>query len=262
VDEVHVFGSFARGALEPHDVDVAVEFTFDEEFAAQCAWDLSRGRDPFAGLRRALTGGSRGVQFQFQELKNLHGDGIATTLLWRRGEALPTALERLEGIKPDPQAGRAERDHMLPAFEGIDRWVPLPVRTLLADWSKAAAVQVQQVQLPDQKVRDRHARQVIDERWIPTSPLRRAGTNTVAYFETLGYRARTIHLHGQDVDERDTPHFIGFRWRYIATMHRCLTHWGGDQWLEVPHPTPHQPMTGVLLTVRDRAALEQRPDRP
>lgn len=261
VDQVHVFGSFARGALEPHDVDLAVEFTPDEQFKMDFIYDLSRGRNPFAGLKRALTGGSRGLQFQFQELQNLHRDKIATTLLWKRGESLSAALGRLNAIEADPDAGRAVRDYMLPAFEGIDRAVPLPVRQLLCDWSHAGAVQIAQVQLPDRNVRDARARDVIARRWVDTSPLRRAASDAVAYLEAQGAAARAIHLHGEDIDRRETPYFIGFQWRHVTSIHSCLTQWGGQLWLEVPRPATRQ-LTGLLITVQDRAVLEKRPDRP
>jgi hypothetical protein len=132
LDEIHVFGSFARGAVEPHDVDVAVELTPDEDFISDLAWSLSSGQDPFTPVRHALIGRSRGIQFRFHELTMLREGGIATTLLWRRGDDLDTALGRLDAIKPDPDAGRAARDGMLPAFEGIDRHVPRPVREMLS----------------------------------------------------------------------------------------------------------------------------------
>ena len=125
VEEIHVFGSFARGALEPHDVDVAVEFTPDEEFVHDMVRSMSQGRFPYAGLRTALTGRSRGLQFQFRELENLRSEKVETLLLWRMGEKIATATARLAAIKPDPAAGRAEHDAMLPAlqgqFEGISR---------------------------------------------------------------------------------------------------------------------------------------------
>jgi hypothetical protein len=124
VDELYVFGSFARGALEPHDVDLAVEYTGDDEYRGRQIWLMSRSRNPNTDLRAALAGRSRGLQFQFGNLENLHADGIATTLLWRRGDTLKTALDRLAAIKPDPDAGRAPRDEMHPAFAGIDQWVP------------------------------------------------------------------------------------------------------------------------------------------
>jgi hypothetical protein len=47
------------------------------------------------------------------------------TLLWHKGDTLQTALERLNAIQPDPAAGRALREAMLPEFEGLDQWIPL-----------------------------------------------------------------------------------------------------------------------------------------
>lgn len=62
VDEIHVFGSFARGALEPHDVDVVVEFTSDRKYTLQAARAMSRGGSSDAVLRQALAAGTRGTQ--------------------------------------------------------------------------------------------------------------------------------------------------------------------------------------------------------
>src|SRR6185503_19512023 len=108
----------------PHDVDLIVEFTPDEDFHAQVAMDLSDGFDPFLEFRSALAGRSRSLQFQFHELKALQREGFEPELLWRRGEAIAVVKGRLAAITPDPAAGRAARDAMLPAFEDIDRWVP------------------------------------------------------------------------------------------------------------------------------------------
>ncbi|AVZ71158.1 hypothetical protein SLUN_01715 [Streptomyces lunaelactis] len=47
VDAVYVFGSYARGALEPGDVDVAVDFRQDERMQQRTVPTSSRG----AGIR-------------------------------------------------------------------------------------------------------------------------------------------------------------------------------------------------------------------
>jgi hypothetical protein len=256
LDEIHVFGSFARGALEPHDVDVAVELTPDKDFISDLAWLLSSGRDPFTPVRHALVGRSRGVQFRFHELAMLREGGIATTLLWRRGDDLGTALGRLNAITPDPAAGRAARDGMLPAFEGIDRHVPRPVREMLSAWSGAGAVRVTRIDLPAAEPGDAQARRVIERRWGESSLLRRAAYAALAHLEKHGIDAGAVHLHGQDVvRDSDTPYFVGFQWRYADTIHQCLTHWGGVQWLEVPHPTRTAAITAVLIEIADRDAL-------
>jgi len=199
VDELHVFGSFARGALEPHDVDLAVEYTADDQYRMRQIWLMSQSRNANTDLRAALAGRSRGFQFQFRELKNLHAAGIKTTVLWRRGDTLDTALDRLAAIQPDPEAGRAPRDEMHPAFEGVDRWVPRPARSLLTIWENGGAVTLHQVDLPDTPVRDAHAAQVIGENWVATSPLHRAANNASAYLEAHGVSLRAVHLHGHDI---------------------------------------------------------------
>ena len=261
VDEFHVFGSFARGALDPHDVDLAVEYTGDDEYRMRQVWYMSRGRHPNTDLRAALAARSRGLQFQFKELESLHADDIATTLLWRRGDTLETALSRLAAITADPDATRAPRDEMHPAFDGIDRWVPRPARSLLTTWAAGKAVTLRQIELPNTPVKDTLAAQAIDERWLATSPLRRAANNASAFLEVQGVNLRAVHLHGRDIDDEHTPHFIGFGWRHIDAIHRCLTHFGGVQWLEVPHPTRQQPLQGITITVTDRNALTKLRDR-
>ena len=261
VDELYVFGSFARGALEPHDVDLAVEYTADDRYRRRQIWYMSRGRHSNTDLCSALAGRSRGLQLQFQELENLRADDIEPTLLWRRGEMLETALERLAAIKPDPDAGRAPRDEMHPAFEGIDRWVPLPVRSLLAIWESSGTVSLQQIDLPDTPVQDPLAADSIDERWVATNPLRRAANNASAYLETQSVSLRAVHLHGRDIANEITPHFIGLGWRYIDDIHYCLTECDGIQWLEVPRPTRRQPLQGIVITVADRDALAKLRDR-
>ena len=145
---------------------------------------------------------------------------------------------------------------MLPAFENLDRWVPKPVRYLLSDWVAAGAVHIQQIQLPDSEIVDSFVREIVDERWGATSPLRRAATGALAYLEAQGRSLRTVHLHGQDIAEEQTPIFVGIGWRYYSVIHDCLTHFGGLEWLEVPRPTLRQPLVGLLVTVLDRTVLD------
>ena len=256
LDEIHVFGSFARGALEPHDVDVDVEFTTDWEFASDMARSMSRGQDPCAPIRHALIGRQRGIQFQFQELRTLTSDGIETTLLWRRGDSLTTALARLHAIEPDSTASRAPRDAMLPAFDGIDQWVPRPAREMLSAWSSAGAITVQRIDLPEARARNTLIRDTITRRWSETSPLRHAAHAALARLEQQGIQAKAVHLHGRDlVRDSDTPYFIGFQWRYANAIHSCLTRWGGVQWLEVPHPTRSGALPALQIDCTDRDAL-------
>ncbi|MFD9487618.1 nucleotidyltransferase domain-containing protein [Streptomyces sp. NPDC059991] len=127
VDAVYVFGSSARGALEPNDVDLAVDFRQDEAMRQRLiAYLVSSGRDPRIDLRQALIGRKRGAQFQFgaAERERLEGDGVVMLRLWSRGMPLAAALAVLDGIQEDPEAGRAQRDDMAEEFEGWDRYIP------------------------------------------------------------------------------------------------------------------------------------------
>jgi hypothetical protein len=119
---MYVFGSFARGAMEPNDVDLNVEYDHtDERWAQHFVTKLSRGEDPEAVLRKAVRGNRRLVQVQFGKRETTD---YPMTPLWRRGESVETALERLHSIPADRSAGRADRHGMLPEFEGIDQWIP------------------------------------------------------------------------------------------------------------------------------------------
>jgi hypothetical protein len=127
---------------------------------------------------------------------------------------------------------------------------------MLAAWSGAGAISLQRIELPDAESGDAHARAVIERRWGETSVLRRAGHAALAYLEHRGVSAANVHLHGHDlVTDADTPYFIGFQWRYADLVHRCLTHWGGMQWIEIPHPTRSGPLSAVRIDVADRDAL-------
>jgi hypothetical protein len=115
VNELHVFGSFARGALEPRDVDIDVEFAPDRRWAEHFAGCLSSGSDPNALIKRALTGGKRGCQFQFNFRDRAH---FAMTLLWRKGDAFDDSLQHLRAIPPDPAARRGR-----PCFPSLKGWM-------------------------------------------------------------------------------------------------------------------------------------------
>jgi predicted nucleotidyltransferase len=93
VDEVHVFGSYARGALEPGDLDVAVVHRTDTEFTEDVVSAMMYGRDPMAGMKRVLKGNRRGVQFQFNQNDNLP-EGSELRLLWKRGDTRTVAAGR------------------------------------------------------------------------------------------------------------------------------------------------------------------------
>lgn len=240
IAEVHVFGSFARGAPEPHDVDIASEHdTTDPRWGSHFATCLAYGRNPYAPMRRMLVGRSRGCQLQFNFRQQNDAD---LTLLWRRGDPLAVALQRLHAIPVDPAAQRATREAMLPQFEGLDQWIPLYRRELQCAAVAANALTIERLSLSDGEISSTTARTHVQQRWRAHSPLRRAAHAVIAYWETRGIDPGQAHLHGQDVRDTVTPYFAGFNLRYIRSLPRCLTTFGGREWLEVVHPTTTRPL--------------------
>ena len=141
-----MFGSFARGALEPHAVDIDVEHAVDKRWAEHFAACVAYGRNPNSVLKRPLTAGHRGCEFQF----NYRGRAnFEMTPLWRRGDTLEVALGRVAAIQLDPEARRAPREAMLPEFEGLDRWIPLPLRQALIRAVSEEAITIERIVLPD-----------------------------------------------------------------------------------------------------------------
>jgi len=253
VTEVHVFGSFARGALVPHDLDINLEHSRGERWGRHMASSLAYGRDPYTSMRQLLTTGKRGYQFVFEFREQADFD---MTLLWRRGDGLDTALERLHAIQADPTAGRASRDSMLAEFEGIDQWIPRPYREVLCEAAADKSVQIERILLPDALVTGGLAAEHLDRRWKQSSPLYRAATAVVSYWEQRGIDPGQCHLHGVDIRDRETPYFAGFSLRYFRSVPACLTEFGGVEWLEVVHPTRTRPLDCLRILPLDRAKLD------
>lgn len=258
VTEVYLFGSFARGALNPHDVDVDIEHETPWDWATRCTSMQIEGRDPYSLFRRPLLEGRRGCQVLFNHRREAD---FEMTLLWKRGESLEAALERLHGIKPDPAAGRAPRDAMIPEFEGLDRWLPLYTRERLVAMIDAGAIRVERLTLDDAAITTPLMEDIRRRRrWDRSSPLFRAAKAVIAYWEQRGIDPGTAHLHGKDIHDRDTPYFAGFDCRYLRTMPRCLTTFEGVEWLEVVHPTKTLPLHSLRFLPLDKDALRHIAD--
>ena len=119
----------------------------------------------------------------------------------------------------------------------------------------SGAITITRVELADAEVHDARARTILQRRWRPDSPLRRAATAALAYLEARGVSLLAVHLQGRDIEQSDTPYFVGLGWRHIRSMPWCLAEWKGEEWLEVPRPTKTQPLLALRITVADRDAL-------
>ncbi|WP_410789622.1 hypothetical protein [Kribbella sp. C-35] len=253
VREVAVFGSFARGALQPKDVDLLITRDHaDDRWVSHFVTCLSYGRDPYSVFRQELVGRRRGCQLVFE-----YGDPeeLRPIVLWRAGDSIEIARQRLRAIPIDPTAGRAPRHAMLPAFEGLDEWIPRSDREALGDALDKGAINLERLPLGEGPVRSRIAVEHAEDRWTASSPLLRAGMAVFRYWESRGISPREGHLHGVDVDQSVTPYFAGFNLRYFRAIPRCLTEHGGKEWIEVVHPTKTRPLECLRITPRDTDVL-------
>jgi predicted nucleotidyltransferase len=186
VDELYAFGSYARGASTPNDVDLCVQFTMtpdeQERFAQALLVDW---RDRHLDFRNALRGNWRNIEVQFNQLDELRSEGFDPLLLWRRGEPVDAARERLEGIREDPTVESAERDPVIPALQGLEKHIHRPDRELLAVMDWLGALTVSKVQLEDGTPRTRLARQRIKWQWKESNPRRRAALAAAHYLEAV-----------------------------------------------------------------------------
>ncbi|MCX4791914.1 nucleotidyltransferase domain-containing protein [Streptomyces sp. NBC_01221] len=266
VRQVWLFGSFARGAAEPHDVDVAVRFERDERMTEAVVQAVFSGGNPYALLRRALAGSSRGMQFQFEDSarQQLEAEGTVMLPLWQRGDRLDQALAVLHAIAEDPDAGRAERHDMIDAFDGLDRYIPRPVRAELIGWQQQGHIAISRVTLSDAPD-DTDLLTTPDMRWAfrrwgDDSPLRRAALAGLARMQELGVELDDVDLAGQRLPtarrpagHRSEPRWwINWKWQGYRSIPHCVT--SGDGWLEVVQPTRTRPLNALVIKPGPKAA--------
>ncbi|GFE27532.1 hypothetical protein [Streptomyces nigrescens] len=250
ITEIHLFGSYIRGALEVGDIDVVVQHTTDDCWTEQSLDAFFGGRDSYVPMRRALRGNRRGISFQFQGRDSLQSEDIELLLLWRQGEPIALARRRLAAITPDTTAGRAPRDHVLPAYETLADLIPRPVRIDLHRWSTDRKITVTTHALRDAQPRFTTATRHMDYRWVPNSPLRRAAAAALAYLESTGQRLDRCEVHRQylvrGVTDQTIDCFVDLGWRYWRSAERYLA--DGQSWFEVLPATSRQPLNALHIT--------------
>ncbi|HET7130521.1 MAG TPA: nucleotidyltransferase domain-containing protein [Gaiellaceae bacterium] len=187
VREVWVFGSYARGALEVGDVDLAVEFdqTADER-GLWFATRLAGGFDHEGALRRELRGNQRVLELHLNELDELRKEGFEPQLLWMRGDSFETARDRLGALAPDASAGRASRDTVHPLLVEVEKLVPRPARQEFSVFMWAGWLDAKLVDLPDQEATNPITRRRFRQHWSSTNPRFRAAHAVASYLEHDG----------------------------------------------------------------------------
>jgi predicted nucleotidyltransferase len=187
IREVWLFGSYARGALEVGDVDLAVEFDQTKDEAGRWfATLLAGGFDHVGALKRELRGNQRVLEVHLNELDELRKEGFEPQLLWTRGESFETARDRLSALAADPSAGRASRDTVHPLLVEVEKLVPRPARQEFSAFMWADWLDSKLVDLPDQEATSPVTRRNFGEQWSRTNPRFRAAHAVASYLERDG----------------------------------------------------------------------------
>jgi Nucleotidyltransferase domain len=187
VREVWIFGSYARGALEVGDVDLAVEFDQTKDEAGRWfATLMAGGFDHLGALRRELRGNQRALELHFNELDDLRKEGFEPQLLWRRGDSLEQAHARLAAMAPDASARRAARDAVHPLLADVEKLIPRPARQEFSLLMWAGWLEAKLVELPQGKAASAVTRRRFAEQWSEANPRFRAAHAVASYLEREG----------------------------------------------------------------------------
>jgi hypothetical protein len=187
VREVWIFGSYARGALEVGDVDLAVEFDQTKDEAGHWfATLMAGGFDHLGALRRELRGNQRTLEIHFNELEDLRKEGFAPRLLWRRGDSLEEAHARLGVLAPDASAQRAARDTVHPLLAEVEKLIPRPARQEFSLFMWSGWLEAKLIELPQRSAASGVTRRRFAEQWSESNPRLRAAHAVASYLEQEG----------------------------------------------------------------------------
>ncbi len=177
--------------------------------------------------------------------------------LWQRGGTLSQALAVLHGITEDPDAGRAERHDMIDAFDGLDRYIPRPVRAEPISWQQQGFIAISRIPLTDAP-EETDLLAAPDMRWTfrrwgEDSPLRRAAPAGLAHAQGLDVELDDVDLAGQRLPtprrragHRSDPRWwINWKWQGYRSIVYCVT--GRDGRLEVVQPTRTRPLNTLVI---------------
>ena len=184
VREIWLFGSYARGALEVGDIDLAVEFDQTKDEAGRWfATLMAGGFDHLGALRRELRGNQRALEIHFNELVDLRKEGFEAQLLWRRGDSLERARARLAALAVDASAQRAARETVHPLLADVEKLIPQPARQEFSLLMWAGWLEAKLVELPPRQATSALTRRRFAEQWSESNPRFRAAHAVASYLE-------------------------------------------------------------------------------
>jgi hypothetical protein len=248
VTAVYAFGSWSRGALEVGDVDLDIEYdrSRDPETAQQILDLLVAGRDWTSPLRKALKP-RRTLQVLFESIEKL-GEPV---LIYQDGDDLEAALARVNAIKPDPRADRAERDPVHPTLEPVADALSRPSLITLSELMNRGLITVSVVDLVDvpmSEIRD-DFREFLLSAWDEGGPRARAARAGGSYLLGRGVQLSDLEILGR----KPAGHAARATWAVEAREGKLrnfaydLGH-GFDGWLYVVRPERRQPLRGLKIT--------------
>jgi predicted nucleotidyltransferase len=260
IEEISVFGSYARGAPEPGDIDLAVEYGRDEKSGHALVRALAEGRDWTVPYRQALAGHRRGFQFVLGQSDRLRKEGYELVPLWHKGESLSTALERLHAIELIQGAGRAERDAMLPAFEGLDRYLPLPIRKAIVELVETGAIGIERIELGESAVEHPKVRRLLEIRTPNPGIARRVRQVGLSWFERQGIDPLCVAAGDGLLSHEPEKHQLSWTVARLNHLPGWLREHGKHGiWLAVVNPSKRAVLLALKITLGDPRKL---PDRP
>jgi hypothetical protein len=191
VCEVRVFGSFARGALEVGDVDLAVEFDQrKDEAGVWFATLLAGGFDHLGALRRerrGASGCSRSTSTSSMicaRTASSHScSGGAATRSGRRVLGLPR-WRQTRGLS-------GPRDTVHPLLAEVEKLIPRPARQEFSLCVWAGWLDAKLVELPVEQAANAVTRRRFADQWSESNPRFRAAHAVASYLEREGVEPLT-----------------------------------------------------------------------
>jgi predicted nucleotidyltransferase len=258
VDEIWLFGSYARGSLTPGDVDLEIVITPDEKYRHDEVRAFSGYRHPGYDFLYELRGRRRGYEIGINRSSEI--DFPEKILLFRRGDDLQQALDRLGAIPEDPKAARAERDPVVTQLEGLDKELTRSERAELSALCSSEWVELERLTLED-GAGTPEAEDALYRLYAEGSPLGRVAAVVLVEMGHRGIAASTVRVSDNDLGNRwslrksrsdpsrlvEPTHAIG--WLRVVEDGVAFLAYGGEEYWHVLKPKKKGPIPVLVLRV-------------